>query len=511
MVSLPAFVHYQESPKPVNKIDWSILTHKVSRLAWACLFLALPVTSFPYFPGGLGGATLVRPLATYPLVVLLLLVTIPHLIQQPIPRTILPFLAFVMIALVSSILAFTSDIESLQGVTIADRFIRATATLGLGMAFYFTVSFLHKHWGDLDFSLRWLYIGFALALLWGTFQVVYLVHFSNRYYRLLNDIQGFLSTRKLFTNRISGPSYEPKWFAEQISFVLQPWLIASVLTKYSVFPYRFKWITVEWILLGWSTVILIFTFSRTGLLLSILMGVLGPLLRIILYRSRKGKQPGLPRRKKRVLLETAIVISSLIIIFVLAGSRSTYVARFWSYWTDANSERDRSYLEYLAVQQRVVYLETAFRTFEAHPILGVGLGNYAFYFEEMLPTEKYHSQEIIRLTTPEEGRDRLITPKNLLARLLAETGIFGTITFFGFVFAIVGCILYLWFSPSPQQKFFAIGGMLSFIVFSVIVFSFDSFALPNMWIFFGFVTAAAHLSDPPPLHEPVVPEEVRLH
>ena len=65
----------------------------LQRFLWALFFLTLPITSFPFFPSGLGGKTLVRPLAIYPMIVILALVTIPRLLKRPLPRTILPLLA----------------------------------------------------------------------------------------------------------------------------------------------------------------------------------------------------------------------------------------------------------------------------------------------------------------------------------------------------------------------------------------------------------------------------------
>jgi O-antigen ligase len=153
-------------------------------------------------------------------------------------------------------------------------------------------------------------------------------------------------------------------------------------------------------------------------------------------------------------------------------------------------------LQYIAVEQRFVYWETALRTFTSYPVLGVGLGNYAFYFDEMLPNQPWGFQkEIIRQITPSAGEDRLITPKNLYARLLAETGLLGTAAFTAFVFAMAGCVMFLLFSKNPEQKFWGINGFLAMVVFVIVVFSFDSFALPNMWVVFGLITAAAHMTD----------------
>jgi hypothetical protein len=499
----------------MNKQKWMSLRPRITRVAWALLFITLPVTSFPFFPSGLGGKTLVRPLAIYPLALILLLVIIPRLFKRPLPRTFLPLLAFTVIALISSVAAFSFDLEAFRGVTVASRFVRNIATLAIGMAFYVTVSLLPQSWDDLRFSLRWLYAGFAAALAWGSLQILYVIHYSPAYYKLLSQIQNLVSTRKLFTTRISGPAYEPKWFAEQICFLLLPWLLSSVLSGRTIFAWRYKWITVEWILIAWSAVALVFTYSRTGLFILVLLTFLCYLMvRSNRFRSMAQNRPVAAtiakKSRSRRVAEAMVITGGLVTVILLVGSQNPYFSRLWRYYTEAK-RRDRTYLEYIAFQQRFVYWVTAFRTFEAHPMLGVGLGNYAFFFDEMLPDQQYDRQvEIMRQITPGEGRDRLITPKNLVARLLAETGIFGIASFSTFILAILGCTLYMWFSPSREQRYWGLSGMLGLIVFSIVVLSFDSFALPNMWIVFGLITAATHLSDPAALPAVVAPEKLQI-
>jgi O-antigen ligase len=480
----------------VKILTWNTIYPKVVRIAWGLLFFTLPVTSFPFFPAGLGGKTLVRPLSIYPLIILVILITIPRLLRRPLPRTFLPIFAFVVVAMISSIAAFSSDLEAFRGVTMTSRFIRNVVTLGLGMAFYLTVTLLPETWEDIRFSLRWLYAGFILALLWGTIQIPYVVHYSSTYFKWINNLQGLISTRKLFTTRISGLTYEPKWFAEQICFLLIPWLLGAILSRRSIFAWRYKWVTVEWLLLAWSVVVLVFTYSRTGLFILAILVLLGYFLFRFYTQEKLVKKKKPPKRTTRRILEIAAVFVGLVCVIVVIGSQNPYFSRLWRYWTEAKT-RNRSYLEYIAFEQRFVYWQTAFRTYEVNPLIGVGLGNYAFYFDEMLPNQPWFLQkEIIRQITPSEGRDRLITPKNLYARLLAETGLLGTVTFTAFVLAIMGCILLLLFSQSPDQRYWGMSAALAMVVFVITLFSSDSFALPNMWVFFGLTTAAAHLADP---------------
>ncbi|OGO28957.1 MAG: hypothetical protein A2Z16_05130 [Chloroflexi bacterium RBG_16_54_18] len=457
---------------------------------WGLFFFTLPVTSFPFFPSGIGGKTLVRPLAIYPLMIIFLIVILPRLFKRHLPATFLPLFAFTVAALISSIIAFSFELESLRGVTLSSRFIRNIATLGIGIAFYLTSVLLHNNWHQLKFSLRWIYAGFSLALLWGSLQAAYVAFYTPSYFKFINHLQTFISTRKLFPTRISGLTYEPKWFAEQICILLLPWLMSSILTGRSVFLWRRKWLTVEWLLLIWSIIILVFTFSRTGLAILGLLLVVG----YIIIRSRRNhtEKPIRKGRKFWLFVELSLLVCGILAVFFVVGSQNPYFSRFWRYFTEAR-QRNRTYFEYIAFQQRFVYLETAINIFAAYPAFGVGLGNYAFFFDEMLPVRIYSQPEVIRQSTPTEERDSLITPKNLLARLLAETGLLGTITFLGFVVAVAGCAAALWFNKGTEEQFWGIGGVLALIVFSILIFTFDSFAIPNMWIVFGLITSAAHL------------------
>jgi hypothetical protein len=481
----------------LNTINWKSVISAITSIAWVLFFLSLPVTSFPFFPADVGGRTLVRPLAIYPLAVLLVLITIPRLFNRSLPRTFIPLIVFILIALIGSVFAFTSDLEVFRGVTPLSRLIRNLVALGLGVAFYFTTTLLHESWEDLSRSLRWLYAGLGLAVLWGTVQIPIVLFNFPPYFKVINFFQGLISTRKLFTTRISGLTFEPKWFAEQICFLLLPFLIAAVLTNRSSFKWRWHWrsftVTIEWFMLAWSAVTLMFTFSRTGIFILVLMTIVGYLL-FRYYFHKKPSHAQKPLRRR--LLEGGAIFLVLMSTLFAIGTQNAYFSRLWRYWTEAKT-RNRTYLQFIAFEQRFVYLETAFRIFGTNPLIGVGMGNYAFYFDEALPNQPYLPQkEIVRQITPAEGRDRLITPKNLFARLIAETGVIGTGAFLIFLFAIVGCALYLWFSPSLEQRYWAVAAFLSLIVFSVIVFSFDSFALPNMWVVFGLITAAAHLPDP---------------
>ncbi len=461
---------------------------KAQKIVWAIFLVTLPVTSFPFFPAGVGGRTEVRPLSLYPLAFLILLVTIPRLFNRPIPRTAFPLGAFGLAAIASTAFAFTQGIDPDIGITVSSRAIRMLVTLALGIAFYVTVAVTPTSKEELRFSLRWLYGGFIMALLWGSIQVGYILFYTPEYFDLIEHLQGFISVRGLFETRISGMTYEPNWFAEQISFLLMPWLFAAVMSNYTAFRWRLRWLTVEMLLLAWASVVLIYTYSRTGY---VLWGV--QLILAFLFRPRKsadqGKQWGLIAKR---ILQVGILVVALGLVVFVAGSRNRYFSRLWNYWSDENAAG--SYIQYIAVSQRIAYWETAYRIYEEYPWMGIGLGNYTFYFEEKLSDRPlFPTPELLLKFTPADGRNRVVVPKNMFVRILAETGLLGTAAFLAFLVAVLGCALYLFATSQPEARFIGQAGLLSLVVFIGVAFSVDSFAVPNMWVLFGLVTASAQI------------------
>ena len=467
----------------------------IEKVAWALFFVSLPVTGFPFLPPALGGVALVRPLAIYPLIILLVVTAMPRLIGKPLPKPFVPLLIFVIVVVAGSFLASLQAVNDLLGVSLLDRTIRSFLTLGLGVAFYMTVALLPRNRQDLMYSLRWLYIGFAIALLWGSLQAVYVLHYSPEYFRWISEIQKYISIRRLIPKRVSGLTYEPNWFAEQISFLLMPWLFASVLSRTTVFRWSFRWITIELLVLVWSIFVLILTYSRAGLLVCAALLFFS----VFLYRPSNlensvRKRLGWARMAKRTMFGGMMILVLGGLIFWV-GSRNGYFSRLWRYWTDEESTGE--YWTYIAFSQRFIYWETAYHMFESYPLFGVGVGNYAFYFEEMLPDRPlFKTPELLRLITPEEGRTRLVTSKNLYARLIAETGLVGTASFVVFLVSILGWVIFFWLSPFKVHKFWGIAGILGFVAFALAAFSFDSFALPNMWVIFGLLTAAGQVFAP---------------
>jgi len=461
---------------------------RVRKVIWALFLVTLPVTSFPFFPGGIGGRTEVRPLALYPLLVLLILLTLPYLFNKPIPRNVVPLMVFILVALGSTVFAYTQGIDSEINVTLTSRTVRMLATLAMGAAFYLTVAVAPQTKADLRFSMRWLYTGLFAALIWGTVHISFILFYSPEWFDTVEYLQGFISVRGLFESRISGMAYEPNWFAEQITFLYMPWLFSAVMSNSTVFPWRWRRVTIEALLLLYASGVLMFTYSRTGY---VLIGVQLILALLIWPRKRRlGSKKWVDFTKRIVLV--AVVVVVLLVIMVAVGSQNRYFSRMWLYFVDENAVG--TYLHYIAFSQRMIYWETAYQLFEDFPILGVGLGNYVFYFEDKLSDRPlYPTPELLYKFVPKEGKNQLVVPKNLFVRILAETGILGMAAYLAFLIGVIGCALYLYLSPIPEVRYWGQAGILALVIFIGVAFSVDSFAMPNAWIVFGLLTASTHI------------------
>lgn len=471
------------------------ILEKLVLISWILFLLVLPITNFPYFPSGFGGDSLVRPLSIFPLLLLLVLVTIPVAIKGTLPKTTLALLPFVAIAILSSLVSLLHGIDSLLGISVLQRVIRALTTLGIGLAVYLTTTIVASTYVSLRTTLRWIYIGWSLALLWASFQAVYVIHYSPTYFQWIRTLQQHISTRNLIENRISGTTFEPNWFAEQICLLLLPWLLASITNRYTVFRTRWRWLTIEWLLLGWAVVILALTFSRAGLLSLLILLFVG----FIFLRSnnRANHQTERPVYALffRRFAEAGLAILVILLGLYLVGSKNTFFSRLWDYWGREKKVSFESYLDYLGFGARFTYVSTAYKIYEEHPLLGVGLGNYAFYFEENLPDQMLaETPEVLHILTQSADRYRLITPKNLYLRILAETGLIGFGAFLVFLIAIAGSAIYLYISSNKEDRFWGTGGLYALVSFIFLALSFDSFAFPNMWVVFGMITAATWVS-----------------
>ena len=478
------------------------LLDRLRWLAWVCLLLSLPITSFPFFPSFAAlGETLVRPLALYPLVVLLLTDWIPYVLRGGrLPRILLPLLGFTLVALLGTLLNLLHPSLPLRGQLPIARGIRALGTLGIGLGFLLVAIRMMGSKAKIAASVRWLILGQGGAMGWGLLQGSRIL-LRWPHYAPLNAVQRLISVQDMQLDRVTGLTYEPSWFADQLVVLALPLLLAALVTGYRLVLPRLRFPIVEAALTMAGVVVLVLTYSRGGVLaLGVSAGVgmlvmLLPRWREILAWLRGGGPEGVPRgvRMGRGVLRSALVLvlaGSAVSLVAWLALRNQYFTLLWRLL--GRLSNPASYFLQLGAGTRFALAVAAWGIFSSHPWLGVGLGQSGFTIFEHLPGWAFDRiPEMTLMLSPESWT--FPNPKNLWIRLLAETGLPGALLFAVFLFIVLAGGLALARRTDRFARFLGAAGVMSWLAILVEGFSLDSFALPTMWIALGLTIAGCWL------------------
>ena len=470
----------------------SVSLGALARILWAATLLALPVSSFRYFPAGEG--TYVRPLSFYPLA-LLALVLLVQLVRRktvfPWAGSWTPLVGVVLAIAAASMVGLLIAPPPLRGEDVLGRELRAWVTLIMGVSFFAAAAWMNRNFDDLRFSIQWLFAGFILDILWSGLQgATFYLHLLPK--PLVTQWQRAFSMRELIrTNRISGLAYEPSWLAGQISTLYLPWLFAWLLTRQRMT--RFKWL--EPLLLLCAVLLLLATFSRGGLLTVGATTVLTFLLvgreqlraawRWFVTGFRQGRQ-------------LALRLGVIVVILAAAGgallflSQKGNIARLWN----TRAETFTDFLIQNSAGSRAAYMSGALSAYDEHPWTGVGLGASGFYIYSHLPDWALTTvPDIARQLSPDNNL--YPNPKNLYVRLLAETGLIGFFLFLAFQFSLLGDSLIVLRRKTAMAQYLATAAIFTWLALIFYNFTQDSFAIPNLWINLGMLVGLSGLAAQP--------------
>ena len=234
--------------------------------------------------------------------------------------------------------------------------------------------------------------------------------------------------------------------------------------------------------------LLVFTYSRTGLVL-LLVAVFLTSLVVGWARIRQVWVWFLTPFKSSLLLRSerigkiALRLSILSILLVLAAvslyalDQNTYFSRIWR-------SRKTNLVEYVIdiyAGPRLAYALSGLEVFNQYPWTGVGLGASGLYMISNYPDwSKTMVPEIAAQLAP--TNPTIPNIKNLYVRLLAETGIFGLVAFIILLLQILAMILVLRRDPNPEARFLVAAGLFTWIVIVLYNLTQDSLAMPNTWI-----------------------------
>jgi O-antigen ligase len=489
----------------------TILEHRRYRrliwLIWLILLVTLPATSFPAV-ARFFSHTPVSPMALIPLAALCFVWLLPYLISGGnLPKAFWPLLVFALLAMLSGILALQYPLFPYKGQTVLSREIRALATLAFGLAFYLCASILPSNEQEIRQSLKAIYLGAFLTLAWSTLQIYIVFDGILEVPDHLNEIHRLFSIRDMLENRVGGLAYEPSWLGNQLVLLYLPFMVSGVTRRSSVFPTYKKFLSVELFLAFWSLAVLYMTKSRISFLsLGVVVGLLYLIgcWRLGKRIARKGKRPDARGRMlAERLMPPAVAFAGICLLLALAFAAArgltTVDRRFRNLFRLPAQMSEIQALHpdevgyevanRLAFAERIVYWSSGYGAFERYPIFGVGPGNTGFLFTSTISPYAFRLTEIKKVL--DSTFPGFPNPKNLWLRLLAETGIVGTSAFLIWIL-VLGCLAYdLTLNGDRLGKMIGLAGLMGIVVQLVEGFSLDSFALPQMWIIFGLLTATA--------------------
>lgn len=467
---------------------------------WVVLLLAVPFTSHPWV-AALAQGSVVSPLSGIPLMILGGVWLAPLVLRRRLPRLAGPLLAFVWIAALGVLLIPFQGSPPWKDQEPFVRGLRGALTLAIGVGFYLAAATVPRGSARIRASLAWLSLGAVLTLAWASVQASILPQAHDPVPLRMQDFHHWFVIQDMFRGRVSGFAYEPSWLADQLVLLYFPTWLGLILHRETAFPWKYRGLTVEMLLLTWGIVILFLTFSRAGYVAGLV--VLASLLvtRAWSWSGRAAfrlarKVPGAYRLIRVLILGAAgIGFAAMTLLGVIAAAQvSPRIARVFDLdlATLARSHRlpwPYALANRLEYGERLVYWVSAYGSFNQSPLLGVGLGASGFAFAENVPGYGYYLPEILDNLDP--GSGPFPNPKSLWIRLLAETGVIGFAAFAVWLVGLTIAARAMRRGGDPIQRSVGTSFTLFLLVLVVEGFSLDSFALPQLWILPGLLTASA--------------------
>lgn len=458
---------------------------RTEKALWLCLLLLVPISASPLLPFGSG--TLVRPLAFVPAALLLLLAVFRILLLGQRPKLdgdhggfvlLLFFALYVVVSGLAHIIFLPA--EAFKGQTPLDSFLRALATLVVGITFYIVARLHIRTAGDVRRAIRYLFIGMTASIAFAFIQVIAIVT-QGELLRLVQAVTDLFAVHyDGLVSRAQGVTFEPSWLAVQIIVLMLPALIARSISRQEFVGVPADRGHMLYLIAGFGIAILglLCAGSRFGLVCVVAMLMLSGLM-----AARRG-------RLFAALAFVAVLVAGggglAAMSGLRAGAGATYVIGPISYLTGSanlsagNATVAENLTDVLAMAGRVSAAQAATSMWLDHPVFGVSLGNSYRYFGKYAPDWAFATQLFgqgakegvgwLDPNSPEKGN-----AKNLFLRLLSETGLVGFALFTMFFLRHI-------FLVPAHDNFLSYFRLTTAVA---LIFGFlnqDSFADPVLWI-----------------------------
>jgi O-antigen ligase len=263
--------------------------------------------------------------------------------------------------------------------------------------------------------------------------------------------------------RICGPLSDPNFYA-QILIMLFPVALYRLWDETSIRLKALAGYTSAMILLA-----LVFTYSRGGA-----VALMFVLLAAFIHK-----------KKLRY-----IFVGLLIIIPMIFLAPDKFINRLTTLEQLFPGEDSVVHID-SSFQERILYMTVAKEMFDDHPVLGVGVGNYAEYYPE-------YSSEVGSLGSAYEDIDKPRFPHSLYLQVAAETGLVGVVLFLIVVALSLFCFgqAYYLFKVSKDKVsadiVMSFGlGLFGYLTTSIIL---HGDYIRYLWLLFTLAIVSIHLA-----------------
>jgi len=459
--------------------------------SWYAMIAVLPITSMPLVALLLGSDSVASPSILFLIAVVVFWLLPSFIKNKPFHPSIFPLFLFVIVALLGSVISFFYDIPAFKGVSQYRPIISAFSTLIIGFLFFVCASSFPIDMKIREKTMRIINWSGLIIFLWCGVQAMSW-YMSNKYPQWMFELQGLISARVLYRQRVTGFALEPSWLAHQLNMFYLPFWLSFTLHKKSNHSFRLFFLTFENILLAFGVISLLLTLSRVGvaafLFMLVLIGIVVHGRVVDFLMKRIANKSKFSRKLISIVLIILYIMGVGLTAFVFSKVDPRMAALF-----EFSFENENPFINYfneLKFGDRVIYWWTGWNIFENYPILGVGLGNAGFFFPTAIPPEGWQMVEVSRLIN---RTSILLNIKSLWVRLLAETGMIGFSLFFGWLLSLS----YFFIKKMRSEKIdLRIMGYAGFFVLLGIVFeglSIDSFAMPYWWLSLGLAVSDADI------------------
>lgn len=267
----------------------------------------------------------------------------------------------------------------------------------------------------------------------------------------------FLEEKIIITDRISSISYEPPFFAVYL-ISISGWMFSYILTE----KRKIKYLPAIAIIL-----LTYYSGSRTGLIVVF--------IQLLVFLSITMS------RKQKIIASVNILVSVVTIsLFLLIFNQNTIFKdiskKIESLDFKGNLKKN------ISNQSRFGIQYASLMVFTDHPISGVGFGQQAFHAKKYYPGWAKRNNwefEYIYLNSNEPS---FPPGYNLYTRLLAETGIIGTLTFLLLIYISIKQSLYFVRNRNNEVKILGITLLVTFVGLYINWFQIDTFRVYILWL-----------------------------